>query len=267
MVKRRRVQDTVKEIGELRASYGWSWKKIAEITGKSHGHVRNLASRSGLTKQRKITFLSSKRCPECGGPIKLVKDENGEERVCESCGLTFSLISMEYHVPYNQTFQPTSALSFNKSLGETYPWVSARGRSYPNLYKILAKGEAGTLDLPIRNLKILSEIASDAPETRRLLSWGSRLLYQLKLNEDRILAEQFGTALRKIAKHLEIDVRGKRVFSVYKRVAMATLVLILMERGDPRSQEIAQVLEPKSADLEYAKTRLTNPLEMKREKT
>ena len=133
-------------------------------------------------------------------------------------------------LPFDTTYALTSNMSFGKSLGGTLP--------RQQLFRVLAKAPAGTLDLPIRSTQIqVISSAVDPPLVKKMLEYGSRVLKDLGLDRDtdecHLFADQYGRLLRKLAAFIQVS----RVSVQPHLVARAALCYLL--RGNPERAEEA----------------------------
>lgn len=114
---KRSLRSRLQEVDELHG-LGYTYKRIAEMTGLSYGTVRvyaHLANRKDC--DRKInSFVNSRSCPECGSTIQKVLDGSGET-ICTSCGLVVK--TDEILSPEAELFgrAPEHPLIWNKNLG------------------------------------------------------------------------------------------------------------------------------------------------------
>jgi hypothetical protein len=192
-------------------------EEIARELGISADSVRVYKWRLKRNFVTGVTKFSD-YCPECFQKSVILDKETGE-RVCTNCGFVVeedpeSKISTD--IPFGtdekpNTYALTSHIAYGKSLGFT--------ASRNHLFRVLARVsmrnhdsagriEDGEFQIPIRQIQTITETV-DPPIVRAMLNYGSRLLKELGLDEDKdrnhILADRYGRLLRKIAAYLTIS--------------------------------------------------------------
>ena len=209
-------------------------ENLAEKLGISLTSVYKYERRLEEKLVQKLGHVSRDRlsliCPSCLEAQVYTDPENGE-CVCRSCGLVIEQeADMVQTLPFDTTYALTSNMSFGKSLGGTLP--------RQQLFKVLAKAPAGTLDLPIRSTQIqVISSAVDPPLVKKMLEYGSRMLKDLGLDRDtdecHLFADQYGRLLRKIAGFIQVS----RVDVQPHLVVRAALCYLL--RGNPKKAKEA----------------------------
>jgi hypothetical protein len=141
---------------------------------------------------RSADILGSRACRECGGDLR----QRDGEVVCVECGLVNGVsYGMVHRLPFGETYQPTSLIAFNKSLGETLQ---------PNDYfRVLATSSFGQkpedlkdLGLRARHTKIMFQ-NQEPMRIRRALEYASgKLLRLFPKNENHVLANDVAGRLR-----------------------------------------------------------------------
>jgi len=214
-------------------------ESLAEKLGISLTSVYKYERRLDEKLVQKLGHISRDRlslvCPNCLKAHVYTDPENGE-CVCTSCGLVIDREDdMVRTLPFDTTYSLTSNLAFGKSLGGTLP--------RQQLFKVLAKAPAGTLDLPIRSTQIqVISSAVDPPIVKSILEYGSKMLKNLDLDRDtdecHLFADQFGRLLRKLAGFIQVS----KVDVQSHLVARAALCYML--RGDQKRVEDAKKRYP-----------------------
>ena len=257
----RPCKDRLREIYEL-LQLDLPRDQISKMTGLKRKTVREYIYRlrKRLREQgvdldeniRKIvqkTVQKNAGCPECGGELWLVEGAY----VCTKCGLEQPFFDRDGRLPFDTTYALESSLSFGKSLGDTYPSPQRYGPR--NVWAILAKAPAGKKDLPVRNVQIKQLIQVDPEKIRRLLRWGSRLLKKHGLDHDHALANHLGNNLRKLGRRTYFMLDGQKYFAIYKRIAVACLVLSLQKAEHQKLKDVKRELKYDS-DLKFVRTYL-----------
>ena len=189
-------------------------KEIAEELGVKVSTIRNYRWR--LNKKLATGVAYFDYCPECFQKSVILDKETGE-RVCTNCGFVIEEdeAKMSKDIPFGtdekpNTFALTSYIAYGKSLGFT--------ASRNSLFRVLARTSNRNhdpasqvdcdLQIPIRQIQTITETV-DPPIVRAMLNYGSRLLKQLGLSEDKdrnhILADSYGRMLRKIGAYLTVS--------------------------------------------------------------
>jgi len=218
-------------------------EEIAEELGVKVESVRVYKWRLNKKLVTGVTYFDY--CPECFSKSVVLDRETGEY-VCTNCGYVIEEDGEKFSmdIPFGtdekpNTFALTSHIAYGKSLGFT--------ASRNSLFRVLARtsnrNQAGRVDdgdlqIPIRQIQTITETV-DPPIVRAMLNYGSRLLKQLGLSEDKdrnhILADSYGRLLRKIAAYLTIS-KAK----LQPHMAARAVLFYLLSKTDPEKAKESQ---------------------------
>jgi hypothetical protein len=135
-------------------------------------------------------------CPECLTETLTISQDESKEIVCKKCGLVVGDFLEKQHtlpgVGGDTYYNDTCSLSFGKSLG------TELGKY--QMYSVLAKSEAGKIDIGKRRLIIKNVMRVEIPQVQQLLYYGSQLCKEFHLDgkDDRsvMFANELGRTLR-----------------------------------------------------------------------
>ncbi|MGB9774606.1 MAG: TFIIB-type zinc ribbon-containing protein [Bacteroidota bacterium] len=189
---------------------------IAERLGVSPAELGKYEEKLEALLKAKIGRISPDRleyvCPECLN-ARVVEDAETGERVCTSCGMVVSRgeqVSMD--LPFDTTYALTSELALGRSLGGTLP---SNG-----LYRVLAKGRNGAVDLGIRarQIRVLTEV-NEHPALARMLKLAFELSKRFGLEGDKLFNNDLGANVRRtfwLLRELHLNVKvGETVETVF----------------------------------------------------
>lgn len=221
----------IEEIKKLREYYpDWTFRAIAHATNLSYSYVRRLASENQIyrfgPRQPKSNNIVAQEdlCPLCGYQLK----ESDSEQICVLCGFSQPILDMEQKLSFDTTYALTSNLAIGKSLGSETP---------SQLYRVLAKGPMGTVDLPIRALqiKILSQEV-DPKKTKNMLVVASKILKSLGLDagteKNHVFAQYLGSFIRKLSAYIIISKVKVTPHVVTKAAVYLLLKQLLPEQAE-----------------------------------
>jgi len=184
-------------------------------------------------------------CPECFQKSVILDKETGE-RVCTNCGFVIEEdeAKMSKDIPFGTDEKPnTFALTSNIAYGKSLGFTASRNHLFRVLARTSNRNQAGRVDdgelqIPIRQIQTITETV-DPPIVRAMLNYGSRLLKQLGLSEDKdhnhILADSYGRLLRKIAAYLTIS-KAK----LQPHMAARAALFYILSKTDPEKAKEAQ---------------------------
>jgi hypothetical protein len=156
-----------------------------------------------------------------------IQTPDNHEIVCSKCGLVREKGTI-HSLPFGQTFSPTSAISFGKSLGDTL--------NYYGLLRVLAKSANGRQDLGLRakEIRLITQTV-EPPAMKKCLEIASVKLIILGFDANHVIANDVGSLLRK----LTIFCMLSKINCSSKELADAALYYTLKKHGyepDPPPQ-------------------------------